>query len=270
MEEIKYGRKTVRIPQGWHELSTRQLLALARLASRGLSVQSVKLLFALHVIGACVLRAKGDGSYVLLKDGRRFTLSLLECSILASKFDYLFTEVKADNGNVSLQLIPKFVAAPYDRIGRLHGPGDFFDRLTYYQFMFLMFYESRIGQDPKAVNSLLACLWHSGGEFDSANVERDSRRIGRLGPYRQTLMLWYYVGCKDALHKRYPRIFGGDGTGSSGNVFEDQMRVVDALAGGDMTKKDLVRKGYLYDALISMDESIRRNEEMEAAMNRHK
>lgn len=268
MDEIRYGRKTINVPQDWHELTREQLLVLARLAGKQLSVQCIKLLFAFHVIGVCVLRRKADGSYVLLRNGRRFTLTLLECSLLSSKFDFLFTEVKDDDDNTTLQLQPKFVNAPYETIGRLHGPGDFFDRLTYYQYMFLMFYENSLEQDPENINRLLACLWHSGKEFDSSRIERDRRRIARLSYARRTVMLWYYIGCKEALHKRFPRIFGSAGTGSSGNVFEDQMRVVDALAGGDMTKKDQVRSGYLYDALISMDESIRRNEEMEAAMHK--
>lgn len=41
--------------------------------------------------------------------------------------------------------------------------------------------------------------------------------------------------------------------------------MVDALAAGDMTKKEQVRSGYLYDALLSMDESLRRQEERESA-----
>lgn len=40
--------------------------------------------------------------------------------------------------------------------------------------------------------------------------------------------------------------------------------LVIALAQGDMTKKDAVRKGRLYDALYSMDEALRRQEEAEA------
>jgi hypothetical protein len=270
MESFKYGRHTVNIPQNWNELTTRQLLTLAMLSNKGLSIQSVKLLFAFHVLGACVLRCKDDTTYILVRRGKRFTLTLSECALLSSKFDWVFTEVRDEEGEVSLQLQPKFVNSPFDRIGRLKGPGDFFDRLTYYQYMFLMFYESILDEDPDNVNRLLACLWHSGKEFDDARIERDRRRIARTSSAKRTVMLWYYIGCKEALHKRFPRIFGGDGSGSSGNVFEDQMRVVDALAGGDMTKKDLVRKGYLYDALISMDESIRRNEEMEEAMNKHK
>lgn len=268
MDEIRYGRKTINVPQGWHELTTGQLLVLARLAGKDLTVQCVKLLFAFHILGVCVLRSKADGSYVLLRNGRRFTLTLLECTLLASKFDYLFTEVKDDDDNVTLQLQPKFVNSPFESIGRLRGPGDFFDRLTYYQYMFLMFYESCLEQDPQNINRLLACLWHSGKEFDNTRIEHDSRRISRLSTAKRTVMLWYYISCKEALHRRFPRIFSSAGTGGSGNVFEDQMRVVDALAGGDMTKKDQVRSGYLYDALISMDESIRRNEEMEASMHK--
>ena len=55
MEQIHYGRKDINVPQSWQEMSAKQLLALARLSAAGVSAQCIKLLFAFHVIGACVL-----------------------------------------------------------------------------------------------------------------------------------------------------------------------------------------------------------------------
>lgn len=268
MEQIHYGRKDINVPQSWQEMSAKQLLALARLSAAGISAQCIKLLFAFHVIGACVLRRKSDGTYILLRGFRRFVLSAGDCTLLAEKFAWLFSEEKDSEGRTVMTLVPQFVNCPWNRIGHLNGPGDFFDRLTYYQYMFLLHYESTISDRPEDSDRLLACLWHSGEVFDSNTIEHDRRRIARMSSERRIVMLWYYIGCKNALHKRYPRIFAAAGEGGTGNVFEDQMRVVDALAGGDMTKKDLVRSGYLYDALVSMDESVRRSEEMEVSMKK--
>ena len=74
------------------------------------------------------------------------------------------------------------------------------------------------------------------------------------------MMMWIWEGSLSFIQQQFPRIFSGEG-GGGGNVFESQQRIIDALAGGDMTKKEAVRQGYLYDALISMDESLRQREE---------
>ena len=59
---------------------------------------------------------------------------------------------------------------------------------------------------------------------------------------------------------QFPRVFSGGGS-VTGNVFESQLRLLDSLAKNDMTKKPAVREGLLYDALMTMDESIRMQEE---------
>lgn len=121
--------------------------------------------------------------------------------------------------------------------------------------------------EPEMLTRLLACLWHSGRRFDPARIERDARRIARLTWQRRQVMFWYWSGCLHFLTKRYTRVFArrSGGKTSPSALFEDQLRVVDALAAGDMTKKEQVRSGYLYDALLSMDESLRRQEERESA-----
>jgi hypothetical protein len=40
---------------------------------------------------------------------------------------------------------------------------------------------------------------------------------------------------------------------TKGSVFENQMRIINTLANGDVTKKPEVRNSNLYDALYSME-----------------
>lgn len=269
MEQVVFGRRKVNVPSSWAELNVRQLMTLARLASCNLSPDALKILFALNVLSLRVKKTFDDGSCLMRRGWHSVTLTAEQCASLASRFSWIITVSRDDEGKETQSLFPRFVADPFPRIRGLHGPGDLFDHLTYYQYMFLQYWQQRSAEDMSKADCLLACLWHSRRSFDSSRIERDARRIGRLKDEVRCVMLWYHASCTDALHKRFPRIFSGEGGSSSSNIFEEQMRVVDALAGGDMTKKDLVRNGYLYDALISMDESVRKNEEFEARM-KHK
>ncbi len=61
----------------------------------------------------------------------------------------------------------------------------------------------------------------------------------------------------------FPRVFSGQKGSIRNNVFDSQLRLLDTLANSDMTKKDAVRKGSLMDALYSMDESVRKHDELE-------
>jgi hypothetical protein len=52
---------------------------------------------------------------------------------------------------------------------------------------------------------------------------------------------------------------GGEAKGS---VFENQMRIVNTLANGDVTKKPKIRNSNLYDALYSMEMAVEEHERM--------
>lgn len=122
-------------------------------------------------------------------------------------------------------------------------------------------YLDAIQVDPDKLNYMLACLWHRGKEFNIDNLERDAMLIKYLPERKKMVMYWFVSGCLSYLSNGFPRIFSGGGT-ITHNVFDSQMRLLDTLANSDMTKKDSVRKGNLMDALYTMDEIMRRNEEI--------
>lgn len=269
MEYIGEGRHRVAVPTCWDELTSEQLHKLALLSSIGMPAQVLKVSFALSILGFSVRSRDDDGAYRMVCGRHRFTLTADEFAVLADKFSFIFTVQKNDYDEDVHVLSPSFLKDPYPSLRRFHGPGDGFENVTYEQFMHVQYQQSILDTDEGSLEMLIACLWHSHDVFDPAFLKRDAKRLRRLPVTQRQVMFWYYLSCMEFIHKRYPRIFSsGDGK-VSGNVFEDQLRVVDALASGDMTKKPLVRSGYLYDALISMDESLRHQEEMESRMGRH-
>ncbi|WP_195670185.1 hypothetical protein [Bacteroides intestinalis] len=134
--------------------------------------------------------------------------------------------------------------------------------ITYEQFALPQHYQDCIKQDAQQIDYLLAVLFHRKKAFSANDVESDARIIRRLNPEKKMLLYWFYLGCIQWFGDLYPRVFSGGGK-ATGNIYEAQLRIIDSLAGSDMTKKPAVRKGLLLDALVSMEETIRRQEEAE-------
>ena len=80
------------------------------------------------------------------------------------------------------------------------------------------------------------------------------------------IMTWFVMGSIRYLSDSFPRVFGDGGGQGFGNVFDSQLRLLDSLAAHDMTKKDRVRRGLFLDAIYSMDERLRIQEEAEKKM----
>lgn len=261
MRYIKLKHRSIAMPENWNELTLEQLLTLAVYGMRKLTVQQLKVSMLLSSMGARVMKKVGDGEY-RLRFGlwrRSVTISAEEVTALADSYSFIIAR-RDDIHHIDSQLTRDHF--PKLRVGgrRLHGPGDILEHLTYEQFVWSQTYLQRMQTDPKLFTHLLATLWHTGERFDVSRVEHDARLIARLPIPTQIVMMWIWEGSLSFIQQQFPRIFSGEG-GGGGNVFESQQRIIDALAGGDMTKKEAVRQGYLYDALISMDESLRQREE---------
>lgn len=266
MRPVVIGKKTTQIPSDWTEFTTSQLELIARISQHAMPVETAKLYIVLNLLGLRITRKVGDDAYQFVWRHRRGIITTDEMACLTPVYDFIFAEVKEKPGTCIV--LPSFTANPYphltDGLYAWYGPGDLFERVTYDQFVYANTYVGQISSDELAMTRLLACLWHRRKRFDPDSIERDAALLSRLPKHRQTVMFWYWCGCMAALRRLFPRVFSGTG-GNDGNVFEEQQRIIDALAEGDMTRKDAVRKGLLLDAMFSMDESVRKAEEMKKA-----
>lgn len=265
MDRIDSTRKGIPVPTCWNDLTAVQLEALADLSARRLTAQTLKVYFTLFVLRMRVTGFVSGNRFRLARGLHRFTLSAEEFHTLCDRLAFVLERSESDG---AVTVVSHRTTDPYPKLRRFSSPGDALERLSYEQFMYAQFYQSQLSDDPAALERLLACLWHTGDSFDAENVERDAKRLRRLPWQTRQAMFWYWDGSLDFIRHRFPRIFSAAPSGKPrSNVFEDQLRVVDALAGGDMTRKPAVRQGYLYDALLSMDESLRRQEERESAQH---
>lgn len=112
--------------------------------------------------------------------------------------------------------------------------------------------------------------------FNDAFTESRAKQIARLSPeFKKAILLWY-DGCKWFIAQKFPNVFrapsGDEEESEPGKTFEHFMTLVDSMADSDTTKKPVIRKAYLMDALESLEQTSikaqRQKEEMDKIRNR--
>jgi hypothetical protein len=281
MHTIQINDDIYKLPENWDDLSPKQLLYLVKLTKSDIPVEQVKIYMTLYCLKAHVCRHKEIfKEYVHIKIGqesetvrfkiRNHSYFLLpeEISKIADQLSFLIrVEDNRFNPSGKLYLInPELTTNPYPTIRcglrKFTGPEDQLFDITFEQFMYMQTYLDAMQSDPNMINHLLACLWYRGKYFDINRIDKDAVILRRLPEARKMIMYWYIMGSLSCMAEAYPRVFSGEGK-SNGRVFDAQLRLLDSLAQSDMTKKPEIRKGLLIDALYSMDESVRRQEETE-------
>jgi len=276
---IQINDDLYQIPSEWDELTPAQLEYLSRISRSDQPVEQFKLLMLLYCLRARVTRhPKLSKTLARLKVGtesprvclrirrKRYWLTPEEVNLMADQMDWLLTEKETDY--CIIQPLRTVNPCPKLRIRwhRLAGPDDNLFDITFEQYMYLQTYLDALPDDPSKMDSLLACLWHTGRAFRIDRLEHDARIIRHLRPDRKAALYWFVLGSIGYLADNYPRVFSGGSGRVLGNVFDSQLRLLDSLAAHDMTKKDEVRRGLFIDALYAMDEQLRIQEEMKEKM----
>ena len=247
--------ETFAVAGEWDELTDEQLVYLAELLKMGCMVQEVKvkmLLFALSARVRSEDSALATEYAVRLKKGT-VRLRADELYVLSTVFDYLFD----DGGQLDVRLTENpFPCLAVDG-GVLCGPGAALEDVCYGQFVLLQSYLSAVRKEASYVDVFLSVLWKKGSY--RAVEEGDVSMFAGLEEEVKTVMLWYYVGSLRALRLRFPRVFSGNGSEGE-DVFGDQMRIVEALSDGDVTKMEQVKRSMLYDVLYGLEYGIERSE----------
>lgn len=295
MHTIQINDDLYQVPSEWDELTPAQLEYLARISRSDQPVEQFKLLMLLYCLRARVTRHPRLGKTLAkLKVGtesprvclsirrRRYWLTPEEVNLMADQMGWLLTEKETDlsqklrrdnfyrKKEICYCIQPRRTDNPFPRLciglRRLTGPDDCLFDISFEQYMYLQTYLDALPDDPAKMDTMLACLWHTGRTFRIGRLEHDAKLIRRLRPDRKAAMYWFVLGCIGYLGMNYPRVFSGGGGRIRGNVFDSQLRLLDSLAAHDMTKKDEVRHGLFIDALYAMDEQLRIQEELKEKM----
>ena len=297
MHTIQIDDDTYQVPADWDELTPDQLRYLARLTREEQPIEQLKLLMLLYCLRARVarhpklwkplisLKVGSESPRVRIRIGRKsYWLTPEEVNLMADQLAWLVTSRETSASKLQRRHNP-YAKQDYEyylqplrtvnpcpvlriRLHRLKGPDDNLFDITFEQYMYLQTYLDGLAADPAKLDSLLACLWHTGRRFDINRLEHDARLIRRLPAEVKMMLYWFILGSIQNFADCYPRVFSGGSGKIAGNVLDSQFRLLDSLAAHDMTKKDDVRRGLFIDALYAMDEQLRIQEEMKEKMQK--
>lgn len=260
MRKITIGEKNYSVPGEWNELTAEQLCFLAVILNRECTVQEAKLKMLLFCMGGRVRRyrrAAGNGYAISLPSGKAY-LTPEQLTALSSVFDYLFRETDV-GPDLDIRLtrnpFPRYVAK--DMV--LAGPDDGLTNVSYGQFIMLQSWQQQMKHDfQTALDNFLSVIWKDSvfttSEDGAAAWFRD------VDMTVKTVMFWFYIGCMRFIQDKFPHVFPGSEGSDDSDVFDMQQRIVDEMAGGDVTKKEQVKGCLLYDALYTLDMAIERDE----------
>jgi len=229
------------LPGEWDELTIEQLLFLIKLVNKNSTAEEIKLKMFLFCLKGCIRKRNIDFSFRLKVGKKYFDLSAEELHTICDIFDYLFTS--KDN---NIQINPLLVKNPFPviRIGwvKLYGPADGLTDYSYQQFMELQIAQAESGDSEKKLKAFISFMYRR-------KNGKQSKWFRFVSNKKRIAILWFYLGCMNFIQDKFPNVFSGQ---SAGDIADGQMRIVDALAKNDVTKKELVRKADLYEALYSM------------------
>ncbi|MDR1370804.1 MAG: hypothetical protein LBJ72_11875 [Dysgonamonadaceae bacterium] len=261
MKQITLDTDNYQLPANWNELTTEQLVFLLSLVNRKTSIQEIKTKIFLFCLQAHIGSKHLSHTFTMVIGKRKYPVSAGQLTALSDSFDYLFSHPD-ENGNYSLE--PKLTRNPFPttKCGCITvcGPDDGLTNITYDQFIMLQTYQQRIATHPSAIDELISIIYKR--NIFKPESPGEPAIIKQMSPTVKTAILWFYLGTLQFLSGKFPRVFSGGGEPSGTSAFESQMKILDTLAEGDVTKKNTVRNSLLYDALFTMEFAIERQEKM--------
>lgn len=252
--ETAKGNIEFLLPEEWDELTREQLLYLIGLFDKQITPEEVKVKMVLHYGGGRARGKNRDGSFRLSFDKKRVDLSPEELVSITHVFDFLFVVVDGD-----VRVEPRITRNHFREIRyaftRLYGADDGLTNLKYRDFADLQIAHAFSSGEPADMDRFISLLYRKkDGSIDEWAVRRIPAKV-------KVAILWFYLGSIQKLQELFPRVFAGGGE-EGGNPADGQMRIIDALAKNDVTKKEAVRNSDLYEALYTMEVAAEQYEEM--------
>lgn len=245
------------IPSEWNDLTKKQLISLIKLSEKQMSYVELQLKFFLHCISGIVSENITTGLFKIKTPQGLHSLFADELTSILHVFDFLFEEEESGQRAISPRLLINHFKKVRTGCVSIYGPNDMLDNITYNQFVWLQTWQNRLNDNHKAIDEFLNVI------YSNRSGKQNMRAVRRMPQTVKTGILWFYLGTLRFLEAKFPHVFGGSSSGENMNVFDNQQRVIDSLADGDVTKKNQVRESLLYDALYSMEMAAIRMKEVE-------
>lgn len=269
--EFNDGAIRKEIPANWNELSPDDLFGLFLYLQSCTPIHQVKIKMLVRAVGMQIIQDKKGRSKGVIA-GLDGTIDLEQISQMAECFDFLFTEPD-EAGNCVLDM--NLTENPVKYLFKENDPGAALSGITYGQYQYLCHYLSILESAPKdALNGIAGTLFHpesvqtAGSPFDMETWLMQFPKLVRCDlpvcvGYYQTIILWYVTGSMRLLADQFPKVFGGSNGGNDepGDAYRAQLKLLDTLTDGDVTKREAVRGANLWDVLHNLEMRIEKNEE---------
>lgn len=233
------------VPQGWHELSDKQLRYVYQLLANEFTTDEVKTLCLLQWSGTKVIGRQDSGAYILKKGKILFEVTPLTLAELLPHLEWLG----------SLPTVPVRIS----KINRQHAlPADFsevpFETFIICDNLYQGYLQT---QNDELLDQLGATLYGKSMTFK---------------PYERINIFYWFAALKDTFSRKYPDFFqpidaatGGNLLGSSASSVEDAMNAqIRALTKGDVTKEAEVLALDTHRALTELNAQAREYKDLNA------
>ena len=236
------------VPQGWHELSDKQLRYVYQLLAKEYATDEIKALCLLRWSATKVIGKQDSGAYLLRKGNILFEVTPLTLAEILPALDWLG----------SLPTSPVRLS----KINRQHAlPADFsevpFETFIICDNLYQGYLQT---QDDALLDELGATLYGKSIDFK---------------PYERISIFYWFASLKDSLSRKYSDFFqpiadaatGGNLLGSASPSVEDAMNAqIRALTKGDVTKEAEVLALDTHRALTELNAQAREYKELNAKM----
>ena len=233
------------VPQGWHELSDKQLRYVYQLLANEFATDEVKTLCLLQWSGTKVIGRQDSGAYLLKKGKILFEVTPLTLAELLPHLEWLG----------SIPTVPVRIS----KINRQHAlPADFsevpFETFIICDNLYQGYLQT---QNDELLDQLGATLYGKSMTFK---------------PYERINIFYWFAALKDTFSRKFPDFFqpidaatGGNLLGSSVASVEDAMNAqIRALTKGDVTKEREVLDLDTHRALTELNAQAREYKELNA------
>ena len=234
------------VPQGWHELSDKQLRYVYDLLAKEFSTDEIKTLCLLQWSATKVIGRQDSGAYLLKKGKILFEVTPLTLAELLPHLDWLG----------SLPTVPVRIS----KINRCAAlPADF-SEVPFETFIICdnLYQGYLTTQNDELLDQLGATLYG---------------KVIAFKPYERINIFYWFAALKDAFSRKYSDFFqptsdaatGGNLLGSSTPSVEDAMNAqIRALTKGDVTKEAEVLALDTHRALTELNAQAREYKELNA------
>ena len=233
------------VPQGWHELSDKQLRYVYQLLANEFATDEVMILCLLQWSGTKVIGRQDSGTYLLKKGKILFEVTPLTLAELLPHLEWLG----------SIPTVPVRIS----KINRQHAlPADFsevpFETFIICDNLYQGYLQT---QNDELLDQLGATLYGKSMTFK---------------PYERINIFYWFAALKDTFSRKFPDFFqpinaatGGNLLGSSASSVEDAVNAqIRALTKGDVTKEAEVLALDTHRALTELNAQAREYKELNA------